>query len=68
MTDKNVQSKGVGNNIISDCISYLKECEISKVRLGVDKGNTQSFHFWSKNPFVIDESYYGKYTVIERAL
>ena len=68
MTDISTQSKGVGSSIISDCVSYLKECGIAKIRLGVDKGNPQSFNFWIKNQFYVDESCDGKYIVMERAL
>lgn len=68
MTDEAVQSKGIGSGIISDCIAYLKKCAITKVRLAVDKGNPQSFHFWTKNLFLTDESYEGAYIVMERTL
>lgn len=68
MTDKSIQSKGVGSSIISDCIAYLKDCSFEKVRLGVDKGNPQSFHFWTKNAFLVDETCDGEYIVMERNL
>ena len=68
MTDKSIQSKGVGSSIISDCVAYLKKCLFIKVRLGVDKGNPQSFNFWTKNSFVVDDSFDGEYIVMERTL
>ena len=68
MTDETMQSKGVGSSIISDCIAYLKKSSIMKVRLGVDKGNPQSFHFWTKNSFLVDETFDGEYIVMERTL
>lgn len=68
MMDIRVQGKGVGSEIITECISYLKEKGFEKVRLGVDKGNPQSFHFWTKNQFQVDESCKGKYIVMERKL
>lgn len=68
MMNRAMQAKGVGSSIISDCLSCLKNCAITKVRLGVDKGNPQSFHFWSKNQFLVDASYDGDYIVMERAL
>ena len=38
---------------------YLKSLGYKKIRLGVDKGNPQSYSFWSKNNFnVISEDTY----------
>ena len=68
MTDISVQGKGVGSEIISECAAYLKECGFNKMRLGVDRGNPQSSHFWRKNRFTVDESYVGKLIVMERGL
>ena len=68
MTDVSVQEKGVGSGIISECISCLKKCGFARIRLGVDKGNPQSFHFWSKNQFITDSSCAGKYIVMEREI
>lgn len=68
MTDVSVQGKGVGSGIISECISYLKKCGFARIRLGVDKGNPQSFHFWSKNQFITDSSCAGEYIVMEREI
>ena len=59
MTNIEYQNKGLGSNIIGDVCSYLKKLGYKKVRLGVDKGNPQSYHFWIKNDFdVISENNY----------
>lgn len=53
MTDTEYQHKGIGSNIINDTALYLKSSGWEKLCLGVDKGNPQSFSFWSKNNFSI---------------
>lgn len=53
MMDKSYQGKGVGSKIIGECIDYLRKVGFIAVKLGVDKGNPQSFAFWRKNGFVI---------------
>ena len=51
--------KGIASNIIRDTKAYLKTEGYQKIRLGVDKGNPQSFSFWKKNGFkVIGEDEY----------
>lgn len=53
------QNKGIGSKIINECSEYLKLSNYKKIRLGVDKGNVQSFSFWTKNKFVpISENEY----------
>lgn len=53
------QHKGIGSKIISEIAMYLKSFGYKKIRLGVDKGNPQSYSFWSKNNFnVIREDKY----------
>ena len=53
------QHKGIASNIIRDTKAYLKTEGYQKIRLGVDKGNPQSFSFWKKNGFkVISEDEY----------
>lgn len=47
------QGKGVGSELISDVIGYLKKKDYKVVRLGIDKGNPQSTHFWKKNQFEV---------------
>lgn len=49
--NKGNQNKGIGSHIIEEVTGQLKLCGYLKVRLGVDKGNPQSFAFWTKNQF-----------------
>ena len=59
MTNIQYQHKGIGSNIISEIIMSLKSLGYRKIRLGVDKGNPQSYSFWSKNNFnVVSEDKY----------
>lgn len=51
MTDVKYQGKGIGSGIISDAAAYLKSLGYDEIRLGVDKGNPQSYAFWTKNKF-----------------
>ncbi len=52
MMNTQYQNKGVGTEIISEIIMYLKSLGYKEIRLGVDKGNPQSHAFWTKNNFV----------------
>ena len=52
MTNVQYQNKGIGSNIIRDTCDYLNDLGYKKVRLGVDKGNPQSYSFWLKNSLV----------------
>lgn len=66
MTDVIYQGKGIGSKIISEVCESLKTQGYKKVRLGVDKGNPQSYSFWAKNCFcVVNEK---EYIVMERLL
>lgn len=66
MTDVSCQGKGVGSGIISSTAEHLKSAGYGEIRLGVDRGNPQSFAFWSKNQFtVIKEE---KYILMGRRL
>ncbi len=66
MTNIKYQNKGIGSDIIRDTCNYLKQLGYKKVRLGVDKGNPQSYSFWCKNNFrVVSEN---KYILMELAL
>ena len=51
MVDIQDQGKGTGTEIISGCAACLREMGFRRLRLGVDKGNPQSFAFWTKNGF-----------------
>ena len=53
MMNKSYQSKGKGSKLILEVISYLQTIGITAVRLGIDKGNPQSTHFWGKNGFIV---------------
>lgn len=53
MVNKRFQGNQIGSGIISEVCRYLKEVGITAVRLGVDKGNPQSTHFWKKNGFLV---------------
>lgn len=44
--------KGVGTEIIQECVGYLRQSGYSKIRLAIDKDNPQSEAFWTKNGFV----------------
>lgn len=59
MMNVQYQNKGIGSNIIGDSCNYLKQLGYKKVRLGVDRGNPQSYAFGSKNGFrVVSENEY----------
>lgn len=51
MTDVRYQRKGIGSKMIREVCACLKASGCKKVRLGVDKGNPQSYAFWVKNQF-----------------
>ena len=51
MMNQKYQGKGIGSEIIHDCISCFREWGFDAVRLGVDIGNPQSLAFWKKNGF-----------------
>lgn len=51
MVDKELQGSGIGTNIISECLQYLKSINYKKVKLGYVKENPQAKNFWIKNCF-----------------
>lgn len=51
MTDKKVQGRGVGTEIIKECSRYLKNQGFQSIQLAYAKGNPQSEAFWKKNGF-----------------
>ena len=51
MMNIDYQGKGIGTGIITQLLVYLKQAGFKMVRLGIDKGNPQSTHFWHKNGF-----------------
>ena len=58
--------KGIGSRVIGEVLSYLKSENYEKIRLGVDKGNPQSYSFWNKNGFVTVEE--NQYIIMERII
>lgn len=56
MMNRAFQGHQLGSGIIHEVETYLKNYGKSAVRLGIDKQNPQSTHFWKKNGFhVISE-------------
>ena len=53
MMDISLQGAGEGTKIISRLCAELKNKGFGRVRLGIDKGNPQSTHFWRKNGFQV---------------
>ena len=53
MMNISLQGTGEGTKIISRLCQTLKAMGIGRVRLGIDKGNPQSTHFWKKNGFQV---------------
>ena len=53
MMDAHWQGRGIGTAIVQDALKYLKSTGKTAVRLGIDKGNPQSTHFWEKNGFTV---------------
>ena len=65
MTDRAFQGQGLGSAIITELSAYLKSLGKTAIRLGIDKGNPQSTHFWKKNGFaVLREIDRGDWTVL----
>ena len=53
------QNRGIGSAIIGEIRQCLKARGYKELRLGVDRGNPQSYAFWSKNGFTVlrEEAY-----------
>lgn len=51
MTDVRFQGRGIGSAIIREVCAGLRAAGYPRVRLGVDRGNPQSYAFWTKNHF-----------------
>lgn len=66
MMNVQYQNMGIGSEIIQDMCRYLKSLNFKKVRLGVDKGNPQSYAFWLKNKFCVVEE--NRYILMESVL
>lgn len=72
MTKPEMQGRGLGSRIISDCADRLRLHGFVKLRLAVDKGNPQSAGFWTKNGFSLTGEAYpngdSAYLPMERPL
>ena len=65
MMKKEYQGKQIGTSIISEAADYLRKIGYSVIRLGIDKENPQSNHFWKKNGFrVIQEADRNGWTIL----
>lgn len=53
MVAQQLQGRQIGSEIIQTLCRYLKKAGMTAVRLGIDKGNPQSTHFWKKNGFAV---------------
>ena len=53
MLRRNLQGRGLGSRIVQELFRYLASAGYAMVRLGIDKGNPQSTHFWKKNGFTV---------------
>ena len=59
------QGRQIGSQIIRELSAYLRSAGWTKIRLGIDKGNPQSTHFWKKNGFAVAaEAVRGERTVL----
>ncbi len=65
MMKKELQGQNIGSSIVAETAAYLKSIGKTEIRLGIDKGNPQSTHFWKKNGFaVLSEDDRGGRTVL----
>lgn len=55
MIDNKYSNQGVGSKIITDAFDYFKILGYKKIRIGIDKNNPQSNHFWHKIGFREEE-------------
>ena len=53
MMNKSLQGRGIGSELIREVCACLGENGYGAVRLGIDKANPQSTHFWKKNGFAV---------------
>lgn len=53
MVNKDLQGQGTGTAIVRDVLAALRALGYTAVRLGIDKENPQSNHFWCKNGFAV---------------
>ena len=53
MMNKDLQRQGTGTAIVREVLAALRVLGYTAVRLGIDKENPQSNHFWRKNGFTV---------------
>lgn len=53
MMNKDLQGQGTGTAIVREVLAALRVLGYTAVRLGIDKENPQSNHFWRKNGFAV---------------
>lgn len=53
MMERKLEGAGIGSKLISEVLHDLKNQGFRKCRLGIDKDNPQSNHFWRKNGFEV---------------
>ena len=53
MVAGSLQGQGTGSRIIGETLDFLRAMGMERCRLGIDKGNPQSNHFWRKNGFSV---------------
>ena len=53
MVNKDLQRQGTGTAIVREVLAALRALGYTAVRLGIDKENPQSNHFWRKNGFTV---------------
>ena len=53
MMNKDLQGQGTGTMIVREVLAALRVLGYTAVRLGIDKENPQSNHFWRKNGFTV---------------
>ncbi len=66
------QGRGIGTEIISECVLCWKQLGYQTVRLGIDEGNPQSKAFWLKNGFQftgeVIPNEYSSYYIMEKTI
>lgn len=53
MVDKSRQGQGIGSRIVADIENAMRKNDMLHSRLAVDKGNPQSYSFWTKNGYTV---------------
>ena len=65
MMKKALQGRNIGSEIIRETAAYLKTAGKTAIRLGIDRDNPQSTHFWKKNGFlVLEETERDRWTIL----